>query len=62
MISIQLSEQEAELFKDFCRIYKNYQILENQGFWGAQKVTLAVSFNSAGTVTFVNFPRLTNHR
>lgn len=59
MISIQLSDEEAELFKQFREHQRNYQTLKNKGFWQFKKITVQVNFNAIGIVTMVNPPDLT---
>ena len=59
MISIQLSDEEAELFKKFREHQRNYSTLEDKGFWQFKKMVVTVNFNAIGIVTMVNPPDLT---
>ena len=54
MINIELTDQEAQLFKDFQQHHDTFMVLNNSGVFDIKNGTALLNFDSIGTLTDVD--------
>lgn len=49
-VVIELSQEEAELFKKFCKYYKPFKVLAEHGFFETSRASITSHFDSNRTI------------
>ena len=50
IIKIELNLEEAERYKEFCRHYKNMNVLLKSGFFSTKNGSIIAHFNNDGVI------------
>lgn len=55
MVSLELPDHEAELFKKFRQYQRQFETLEKNGVFEVKKGRVILSVSAEGTITNINF-------